>query len=184
MKILAASALFLAGAAIPVAAIAQPGLSGRWSQSSNGSELVLVSRIKLEPNVGVPSGTSLGGSVGYGSPTRTVIATEPVPMPVKRTMSLAVTPDGSFTWLIEKAHAETQKGTCIKTTRLEKHGKVVLKGGKAAFAIQRGTESWEKSCGGTGSTAIKPSTETYDAVLAPAQLRLSGGATAWTFKRG
>lgn len=184
MKILAASALLLAGAAIPAASMAQPALSGRWSQASNGSELVLVSRIKLEPNVGVPSGTSLGGSVGYGSPTRTVIATEPVPMQVKRTMSLTVAPDGSFKWLIEKAHAETQNGTCIKTTRIEKHGQVVLRGGKAAFSIQRGTESWEKSCGGAGSAAVKPSTETYDAVVAPAQLRLLGGATAWTFKRG
>jgi hypothetical protein len=179
--ILSIGAVLLASSALIAA---QPGdIAGQWSQASDGSELVLVPKFKLQPNVGVTWGTNLGGSVGYGSMTRTTIVTDPVPLRVNRKMLLNIQPDGRFDWVTIKAHAETPGAQCIKMTRTQRFGRVTRAGGQLRFAIEGGKESWEKSCGGSGEAAVAPATETYTATVAPAQLRLTGGPSGWTFKR-
>lgn len=183
MKQVLTLAAFVAAASISAVAANAGGaaLSGRWTQASSGREIVLLPKIKLQPNVGISHGTSLGGSVGYGSMTRTIVATEPTPMQVTRTMVLSIDEGGRFTWDIVKEHPESLDGECTKTTRTRRSGQVVLQGDKARFVIEAGTESWEKSCGGSGTAEIAPSEESYDAVLAPGQLTLTSGPMRWLF---
>lgn len=156
--------------------------AGRWTQSSSGKELVLVPRIKLQPNVGASYGTSLGGSVGYGSPTRTTIVTEPVMTEVMRSMVLEVRDGGRFTWTTVKRHAE-QEG-CSMTTTQVRQGRLSQDSKKARFAIEGGTESFISSCGRKGSAPIAPTLEHYDIQLSGDKLVLHSGATRWTFGRG
>lgn len=172
----AASWLALAnGAPAPVAIV------GRWAQSSEGKELVLVSRIKLQPNVGVGAGTSLGGTTGYGSMTRTTIVTDPVPMHVARSMLLAITPDGRFEWTITRRHGDD--GGCTRTTTQMKQGNVRIDGNQLVFAVAGGTESWRSSCGKQGSGKIAAVAESYAMSLQGKALLLSGGPGRWTFSR-
>ena len=156
--------------------------AGVWTQSSSGKELVLVPRIKLQPNVGVSYGTSLGGTAGYGSPTRTTIVTEPVSMQVTRSMALEIGKDGRFTWKIARRHAE--KDGCSMTTTQVKHGRVSQEGGKAIFAVENGTESFESSCGRQGGSKLAQTSEQYDVQLGGGRMVLQSGATRWTFLRG
>jgi hypothetical protein len=155
--------------------------TGRWTQSSSGKELVLVPRIKLQPNVGVSYGTSLGGTAGYGSPTRTAIVTEPVLMQVTRSMTLEVEGDGRFVWKIVKRYAE--KEGCSMTTTQVKQGRVAEEGGKAHFAIEGGTERFVSSCGQEGSSDLARTSEQYAVQLGGGRLVLQSGATRWTFLR-
>lgn len=182
--------LRVAGFALAVAAAwsgaprAAPGLAdiaGQWSQSSQGKELVLVPRIKLQPNVGVGTGTSLGGTAGYGSMTRTAIVTEPVPMDVNRSMTMAIGQDGRFDWTIIRRHAEDSG--CTRTTTQDKRGTVRLEGGALVFAIAGGTESWRSSCGKQGSGAIAAASERYAMTLQGGVLHLASGPSRWTFRR-
>lgn len=186
MNHITAMAAFMVAASI--SAVAAHGqettISGRWAQASDGRELVLLPKIKLQPNVGISYGTSLGGSVGYGSMTRTIVATEPTPMQVTRTMDLSVDEAGHFTWDIVKEHPESLDGSCTKTTRTRRSGQVVVEGGAARFVIEGGTESWDKSCGGSGTAEIAPSEERYDVALAPGQLILASGPARWLFTPG
>lgn len=154
---------------------------GRWTQSSTDKELVLVPRVKLQPNVGVSYGTSMGGTAGYGSPTRTTIVTEPVPMQVMRSMTLEVGQDGRFTWKIVKRHAETE--SCSMTTTQVKQGRLIQEGAKASFAIENGTESFVSSCGREGSSKLARTSEQYIVRLSDGQLVLHSAATRWTFLR-
>lgn len=157
------------------------GIAGRWTQNSNGKELVLVPRIKLVPNVGVTAGTSLGGTVGYGSMTRTTIVTEPVVMAVARTMTLAIEPSGRFGWTITRHHAE--KEGCTITTTQEKHGRVDHSGAKLSFAISGGIERYTTSCGRSGETKLGSSTEHYTVQKLSNGIALSDGAKRWIFTR-
>ncbi len=156
-------------------------IAGRWIQNSSGKELVLVPRIKLVPNVGVTAGTSLGGTVGYGSMTRTTIVTEPVMMAVARTMTLAIEPNGRFEWTITRRHAEKQG--CTITTTQEKHGRVAQTGAKLSFTISGGIERFTTSCGRSGETKLGSSIEIYTVQKLPKGVALSGGASSWTFTR-
>lgn len=174
-----------AGVAASTAIRAQPapaGAAGRWVQSSNGKELVLAPRIKLQPNVGVSHGTNLGGTVGYGSMTRTTIVTEPVLMDVDRSMTLAIQADGRFEWTIVRRHAEKQD--CVITTTQVKQGRLVQGGGKAVFTVDGGTESFATSCGRRGSSALAKATERYEMQLAGGRFILSNGPSRWSFTRG
>lgn len=178
---MAARIMLLGGALAATAAVAEPAaMAGNWSQSSSGKELVLVPKIKLQPNVGVGYGTNLGGSVGMGSATRTTIVTEPTMLDVTRSMTLSIAANGAFEWSITKRYSEDK---CLKTTRQVKRGTATMRSGKMSFAVSGGTESFEKSCGGSGSAAIAPSTEVYDVTVQGGQMRLSGGSTNWTFRR-
>lgn len=155
--------------------------AGVWTQFSSGKELVLVPRIKLQPNVGVSYGTSLGGTAGYGSSTRTTIVTEPVQMQVSRSMTLEVEQDGRFKWRIVKRHAETE--SCSMTTTQMKQGRLTHEGGKASFAVEDGTESFVSSCGREGSSQLARTSEQYVVQLSGGRLVLQSGATRWTFLR-
>lgn len=181
MKILYLAAL--AGAALfstapePVLA----GIAGRWTQTSNAKELVLMPRVKLVPNVGVTAGTNLGGTVGYGSMTRTTIVTEPVPMTVARSMTLTVERDGQFDWTITRRHAE--KDGCTITTTQQKRGRVASAQAKLTFMIAGGTEKYVTSCGRSGQTQLGASTETYALQMAAGGIVLTSGPSRWTFRR-
>lgn len=156
-------------------------LTGRWTQSSSGQELVLQSKIKLQPNTSGGFGTSLGGSTGFGSMTKTTIVTEAVPAHVDRRMDLKLAADGGFTWTIVRT--EPVDKTCTRTVRQEKHGKAKLASGSLVFDITGGTESFEKSCGGTGQTALPTSREAYKLTLETGRMTLADGASKWTFVR-
>lgn len=161
---------------------APAGVAGRWTQASSGKELVLAPRVKLQPNVGPSYGTNLGGTVGYGSMTRTTIVTEPVMMDVARSMTLAIEADGRFKWTIIKRHGEREY--CKVTTTQVKQGRVEQSGGKMNFAVGGGTESFVSSCGRRGTSQLGKSTEHYDMQLAGNRIVLSGGSSRWTFTRG
>lgn len=156
-------------------------LTGVWTQESSGKELVLIPKIKLQPNVGVSYGTSLGGSVGYGSMTRTVVATEPTLMDVSRAMSLELNSNGTFNWIVVRKHREDE--SCTRTTTLEKHGTYRSDAGKLTFSVHGGTEDWKTSCGGSGSGALNASTENYAVTITGKAMMLSGGPDRWTFMR-
>lgn len=175
--------LFLAAlaGAISLAPPAGVSIAGRWTQSSNGNELVLVPRVKLVPNVGVTAGTSLGGTVGYGSMTRTTVVTEPVMMAVARSMTLAVDPDGQFTWTITRRHAE--KPGCTVATTQEKRGRVDQTGTQITFAISGGIERFTTSCGRHGETKLGQSMEAYTTRNIPRGFALSGGGIQWIFRK-
>lgn len=178
---------YAAGAAVLLvgpACSAQPatgGVEGRWTQESNGKELVLVPRIKLQPNVGITYGTSLGGTAGYGSPTRTTIVTEPVLMDVDRTMTLAIEADGRFEWTIVKRH--TEKADCTVTTTQVKRGKLLQGSGALTFEIEGGTEDFTSSCGRQGNSELAKTSERYDIQRGSGRIVLRSGPVQWTFRR-
>lgn len=174
----AVTAGLMSAAAAPATAAT---LAGSWSQRSDRQELVLVPQIKLAPNVGVSMGTSLGGSVGYGSMTRTTVVTQPTLLAVGREMSLQVGSDGGFAWTSVTRHADG--ANCTRTTRRKKTGHVRLAGNTAVFTVAGGTEAYEKSCGGSGSSAIAPTTERYTVALTQSRMELADGATTWVFTR-
>lgn len=185
MKTLYILAVAASAAAVMPALNAQTapaGIAGRWTQTSSGKELVLAPRIKLVPNVGVTAGTNLGGTVGYGSMTRTTIVTEPTMMAVARSMTLAVEADGRFKWTIAKRHAEND--SCTSTTTQVKQGRVTQAGSALTFAIEGGTESFASTCGKRGNSQLGRSTERYDLQLSGGRMTLAGGASRWTFSRG
>lgn len=161
---------------------APQGLAGSWRQSSRGKELVLAPKIKLQPNVGPSYGANLGGTVGYGSMTRTTIVTEPTVMEVNRSMTLAIGADGRFTWTIVKRHAEGER--CTRTTTQTKQGLVTAGGGKLVFAISGGTERWQSSCGKRGAGAIAAASESYTMSRQGGALQLASGPVRFTFTRG
>lgn len=184
MKIVLSCTLIAMSAAAPgvtAQAGSATGIAGRWTQSSDGKELVLAPRIKLQPNAGYTPGTNLGGTAGYGSMTRTTIVTEPVMMDVSRSMTLVIGGDGKFDWRIVRRHREREN--CVRTTTLLKQGKVEASGGKMIFDIAGGTERWTTSCRGSGSGKIAAARESYDASVAGNVLRLSSGPSRWTFSR-
>lgn len=177
MKILCLAAF--ASAALAATLPAPANIAGRWTQSSNAKELVLVPRIKIVPNVGVTAGTNLGGTVGYGSMTRTIVVTEPVMMAVARTMTLAVDPGGQFTWTIARRHAEKQG--CTITTTQEKRGRVDQAGTKLNFAVSGGIERFITTCGRRGETQLGRSTESYTVQKTSRGLAFSDGTNRWEF---
>ncbi|MGF7146767.1 hypothetical protein FHS96_000376 [Sphingomonas zeicaulis] len=178
--------ILLSALATNAAAVAAPppAIAGRWTQSSNGSELVIVPRVKLQPSGGMITGTDLGGSTGYGSPTRTTIVTEPVPLQVQRTSTLSIDGGGGFVWATSKRHVETPGGKCIKTTHTEKRGQVTRTGNQMRFRVDGGNERWEKSCGGSGQAAVKPGSESYTVTFEGNRMKLAGGPATLVFVRG
>ncbi|MBP2161513.1 MULTISPECIES: hypothetical protein [Asticcacaulis] len=171
--------VMLSAASAQAAALSD--VAGRWAQSSSGKELVLQSKIKLQPNVSGGFGTSLGGSVGFGSMTKTTVVTEAVPAHVDRRMELKLATDGGFTWTIVKT--EPVDATCTRTVRQEKHGKARLASGSLVFDVAGGSETFEKSCGGTGRTALPASREAYRLTLDQGRMTLADGASKWVFAR-
>lgn len=184
MKFVVASIMALIGSgwlSAPAGAQSGAAPAGTWTQSSSGKELVLAPKFKLQPNVGVGYGTNLGGSVGYGSMTRTTIVTEPTIMNVTRSMTLIIAADGQFKWTIVKRHADGDN--CTRTTTQVKQGSVSAGGGKMVFAIRGGSERWQSSCGKQGSGAIAPSREEYSMSAQGRLMHLASGPVRWAFSR-
>ncbi len=168
--------------ALESSAQAPQDLAGNWRQSSQSKELVLAPKIKLQPNVGPTYGTNLGGTMGYGSMTRTTIVTEPTVMEVNRSMTLTIGADGRFTWNIVKRHAEGER--CTRTTTQTKHGRVAAAAGKLVFAISGGSERWQSSCGKSGVGAVPAASESYAMTQRGGSLQLVSGPARFTFTRG
>jgi hypothetical protein len=176
--------ILLAAAALAVTTTAAQAqsLAGRWSQQSSGQELVIRPKIKLTPAYSPSMGMSLGGSVGYGSATTTVLATEPTPLKVDRRMTLDVAADGGFLWTVVRSFAESER--CTRTIRQEKRGRVTRAGASALFAVSGGTETSSNSCGGESHSTISASEERYTVSNTGAGFTLTGPSTRWTFTRG
>ena len=175
--------ILLAAAALAVATAAHAqSLTGRWSQQSSGQELVIRPKIKLTPAYSPSMGMSLGGSVGYGSATTTVLAMEPTPLQVDRRMSLDVATDGGFTWIIVRSFAESER--CTRTIRQQKRGRVSVAGSSALFVVAGGSETSSNSCGGESHSTVSPGEERYAVSSTGAGVTLSGPSTRWTFTRG
>lgn len=170
-------------AAAPACAAAPAGLAGTWTQASSGKELVLQTKIKLTPFAAPGYGTNLGGSVGYGSATNTIVTTEPVPMQVERRMTLAIDGQGGFVWTIDKRQHEP--GNCIRTIRQQKKGRAALAGGELVLNVQGGVEQQSSSCGGAGKGGPLPAAiEKYRVQMTGATMVLASGPVRWTWKKG
>ncbi len=176
-----AACLSVAAVASPAAAQVQASLTGRWVQSSSGQEFVLKPRIKLTPYAAPGYGTNLGGSVGYGSATTTVVATEATPLHVERDMALTIAPDGKFTWTVNKR--ETETASCVRTVKQERHGRASASGSELVLAVSGGRETSSRSCGGTGASAMPATTLRYRMLLAGGELVLTSGPDRWRFRR-
>lgn len=168
--------------AAPACAAAPAGLAGTWTQSSSGKELVLQSKIKLTPYAAPGYGTNLGGSVGYGSATNTVVTTEPVPMQVDRRMTLAIDNQGAFVWTIDKRQHEA--GNCVRSIRQEKKGRASLAGGELVLNVQGGVEQQSSSCGASTKTTLPAAVEKYRVQMTGATMVLASGPVRWTWKKG
>jgi hypothetical protein len=173
--------LYMAAISSPAVAQVQANLTGQWVQASSGQELVLKPKIKLTPYAAPGYGTNLGGSVGYGSATTTVVATEATPLHVERDMTLTIAPDGKFTWTVNKR--ETETASCVRTVRQERHGRARASGSELVLAATSGREIFSRSCGGTGASAIPVSTLRFRMLLAGGELVLTSGPDRWRFRR-
>ena len=120
----------------------------------------------------MPGDFSLGGSMGAGSPTNTVISTTPTPTQVHREMALIVKEAGAFSWVTEKTWPESSR--CSVTVRQEKLGEVSVQGSQATFAIREGFDR-------TSQSDRSGRTETYQVRRSGSTLRISDGTTTWTF---
>jgi hypothetical protein len=175
--------LFLLPAlAAPACAAPPGGLAGTWTQSSSGKELVLQSKIKLTPYAAPGYGTNLGGSVGYGSATSTVVTTEPVPMQVDRRMTLAIDNRGDFVWTIEKRQHEA--GNCVRNIRQQKKGRASVVGDELVLNVQGGVEKQSGSCGAAKNASLPAAVEKYRVRMTGATMVLASGPVRWTWKKG
>jgi len=175
--ILAATAASLT---IASTARAQSGdLAGQWVHEGTQQELVIRSSIQQRA-YSMPGDFSLGGSMGAGSPTNTVISTTPTPTQVHREMALIVREDGAFSWVTLKTYPESAR--CEVEIRQEKVGRVAVSGSQATFNIQDGFERASRSCNDRTSQSDRSGrTETYQVRRSGSTLRISDGTTTWTF---
>lgn len=173
--------LSVAAASTPAAAQVQASLAGQWVQSSSSKELVLKPKIKLTPYAAPGYGTNLGGSVGYGSATTTVVATEATPLHVERNMALTIAPDGKFTWVVNKR--ETETASCVRTVKQERHGMAKASGSELVLTVSGGRETSSRSCGGGGTSAMPGTTLRFRMQLAGGELLLTSGPDRWRFRR-
>lgn len=175
-----AAAVVAASFVAPLAVEAQVGpLVGGWVHEGTQQELVIRSSIQQRA-YSMPGDFNLGGSVGYGSPTNTVIATTPTPTQVTREMALIVQADGKFSWVTQKSYPES--ASCRVTVLQEKVGTVTVRGDSATFNIQRGSEKASRSCNDRVSESDRSNrTETYRITRSGRSLRINDGTVTWTF---
>lgn len=172
--------LGIAAMALLATAAASPVPAGTWHQTSDGTEIVIESKIKLTPS-GNFGGTSLGGSAGYGSMTTTRIVVEPTPKRVARSMALTISNDGRFDWAITRRFPDANG--CTRTVRQGKKGTVSMTGGTIAFAVQGGEERFE-GCGSDATKTIVAGVERYSVAMAGSTMTLAGtGDVRWQFRK-
>ena len=156
-------------------------LAGTWRHSGTQTELVVQPRIRLQPTLSPNYGTSLGGSVGYGSMTSTTIVTEAAPVRVSRDMSLEIRSGGGATWRIEKR----QPGQgCEQTITQVKTGRITVAGTRLTFRMSEGSESVRSACAPTANREIPAAVEDYQVERRGRALALSSGGTTWVFNPG
>lgn len=157
------------------AAVRAANLTGRWSQSSTGSELVWGPEIKFQPVISTSGfGTNLGGTFGSGSATNTTISYSFKPMQVRRTMTMDVRPDGSFHWV---ATQERRQGKC-RNVRQEKRGRVAVQGDQLTLVVVDARQS----CGGGAVERLEAKPETFTLARQGAAFRLTADkGVNWTF---
>ena len=180
MKPFAVLAAVAASLTLASAARAQSGdLAGQWVHEGTQQELVIRSSIQQRA-YSMPGDFSLGGSMGAGSPTNTVISTTPTPTQVHREMALIVKEAGAFSWVTEKTWPESSR--CSVTVRQEKLGEVSVQGSQATFAIREGFDRSSRSCNDRTSQSDRSGrTEIYQVRRSGSTLRISDGTTTWTF---
>lgn len=176
-----AACLIVVAISSPSGAQVQASLTGQWVQSSSGQELVLKPKIKLTPYAAPGYGTNLGGSVGYGSSTTTVLTTEATPLHVERNMALTIAPDGKFSWIVNKREAET--ATCVRTVKQERQGIAKAYGSELVLTVSGGRETFSRSCGGEATSAMPATTLRYRMELSDGELVLTSGPDRWRFRR-
>lgn len=154
-------------------------LTGSWRHSGSQTELVVQPQIRLQPYVVPGYGTSLGGSVGYGSATNTTIVTEAAPVRVTRNMSLEIRSGGGATWRIEKRQPAGRG--CEQTISQVKTGRIALAGARLTFRVSEGTETVRSTCAAASSRAIPASVEEYQAERRGRSLALTSGGSTWVF---
>lgn len=157
------------------AAVRAANLTGRWSQSSTGSELVWGPEIKFQAaNATVGFGTNLGGTFGAGSPTNTTIVYSYKPVQIRRTMTMDVRPDGSFHWV---ATQERRQGKC-RNVRQEKRGRVTVTGDQLTLVVVDARQS----CGGGAVERLEAKPETFTLARTGQAFRLTADkGVNWTF---
>jgi len=160
------------------AAVRTANLTGRWSQSSTGSELVWGPEIKFQPAISTSGfGTNLGGTFGAGSATNTTIVYSFKPMQVRRTMTMDVRPDGSFHWV---ATQERRQGKC-RNVRQEKRGRVAVQGDQLTLVVVDARQS----CGGGKVERLEAKPETFTLARQGTAFRLTADkGVNWTFNPG
>ena len=165
----------LADAGSAAAAVKEAGLVGRWSQHSTGSEIVIQPKIKLQAAMATGYGTNLGGTFGPGSATNTTIVYEGVPMPVKRSMTLDVAPDGTFRL---SADLERTQGKC-RSVHQEKYGVVRVEGGKLTLAVADARQR----CGNGKVESLEEKDESYSFSRSGSGFQLTGKNVNWAFTK-
>lgn len=157
------------------AAVRAANLTGRWSQSSTGTELVWGPEIKFQAaSATVGFGTNLGGTFGAGSPTNTTIVYSYKPMQVSRSMTLDIRPDGAFHWT---ATQQRRQGKC-RDVRQEKFGRVVVTGDQLTFVVVDARQS----CGGGAPERLEAKPETFTLSRQGQAFRLTADkGVNWTF---
>lgn len=170
----------MSATAMLAAATVSPPPAGTWYQASDGTEIVLESKVRLTPS-GNWGGTSLGGSAGYGSMTTTRVVVEPTSMRVARNMSLTIGGDGRFTWTTTRRFADP-KG-CMRSVRQSRNGTASMSDASITFTIQDGEERSE-GCGSDARKPVVPGVERYSAVMAETTMTLTGtGGVRWQFRK-
>lgn len=151
-----------------------PRLAGVWRAVSETQTLELRSRIRLSPTTSPYNGTSLGGSVGYGSATTTNIATEPVPVTTRRSVELAIAADGAFR--LTDTRISDPQARCPTQEVEERRGRASANGStivlEDAVAVSRRTANCEAPV--VASLSVGRQTLGRDG----AALRLGAGETA------
>ena len=161
--------------------------AGSWSQKSDGQELTLVPKLKISPSMSA-TGMVLGTSGYGGNSTTTTLQSEFVPMRTQRAMTLVITPDGAFTWTIDKSRpASAQSADCKLLIREEKSGRVRAEGDRLVFDVTAGVQSSRDSCDPAKSSRgpKAAASESYGFRLSGgAQNLTAAGGVNWTFKGG
>ena len=163
-------------------------LVGTWrTQGGGGSELKMTPTIKFQPSMSTGNGFDMGGTMGAGSPTNTVIVNEY--KSVKggdRVQALTINPDGSFKWIVDRG--APRGSSCVEQVHEERLGQARINGSKITLSITGGFTTLTNPCGETFRNRRDPfptRTEDYEFTRTGNSLNFKGtGGVNWTFKKG